>query len=240
MPQFWLTIEGIRPSPSSSDVETVYKQYLTKDAPLRLLISDDQRNTMKRELQTDFAGSVQCLYKIQGDIFQRMEKDYFPHFKRSDFYFKYLNSCSNTTSEATQERRSMDEASIYRRTDNRAQTPRKSTSLERSTSARLAKSESWTTQGSMHPVAGWNTHVTESSNAKRDQAIDDPDSSSYMGRARGHVRAVSESRGSYGFPSLGKMLGSANEWWNVVLILQSAIIAAVQKRAGNVARCMNR
>ncbi|KAI8140894.1 PXA domain-containing protein [Fennellomyces sp. T-0311] len=176
----------------------------------------------------------QRMYQIQQHIFWQLEKEHFPYFKRSDLYFKYLATTPNSAPDTIPERRSLDESTLFRRPSSsntssenkpgRLASNASSSSgngapgkvleprpLERTTSAGLAKKNPWhITEES--PRADSDTEVSGKSKKKRLEKANPT-----AARTRGHIRAVSESNTTSGmsrFLNLGKMVGSANDWWH--------------------------
>ncbi|KAI9319877.1 PXA domain-containing protein [Dichotomocladium elegans] len=95
------------------DVKMVYALYLSENAPHRLAlpkrpvhelyqsVERTQQCLDSDQLQQEdiFHGLIthvrQRLYQIQKQVFQQIDKDHFPYFKRSDLYFKYLATTPN-------------------------------------------------------------------------------------------------------------------------------------------------
>ncbi|KAI9497423.1 PXA domain-containing protein [Zychaea mexicana] len=229
------------------DVRMVYDMYLSESAPHRLPISAQLSIDLNKAIEAaqrcmddNEQGNVytvvqemrQRLYQIQQHIFWQLEKEHFPYFKRSDLYFKYLATTPNSAPDTIPERRSLDETTLFRhQSSSETSTGKKrliseasSSSgtapggkvlehrpLERTASASLTKKKPWHITEET-PKADSDTEVS-GPKKKRSEKAKPP-----VARARGHVRAVSESANGGGgmsrFLSLGRMVGSANEWWH--------------------------
>ncbi|KAI9266849.1 PXA domain-containing protein [Phascolomyces articulosus] len=91
--------------------------------------------------------------------------------------------------------------------------------LERTASASLAKKKPWDITEAT-PKADSDTEVSGPKKKRSEKALNKPP----VNRTRGHVRAISEtahtSSGMGRFLNLGKMVGSANEWWHTHDYLQ--------------------
>ncbi|KAI8369312.1 PXA domain-containing protein [Radiomyces spectabilis] len=224
------------------DVKMVYDMYLSSTTPHRLPVMEPLVNELHQAIRhaegievssdTDasFSAEVQQirekLYQIQQHVFWQIEKEHFPYFKRSDLYFKYLASSPNPATEPVLERRSLDETTWYRRTPSVhsetdvAKNRPTSASMERTASDHLPQNDTWdkpdiakaesdTEVLSRDPRRNQTTYITfpRSLNA----------GSAEFSRRRGHVRAASDNNYAFSrFLSLSKVLGSANDWWNMM------------------------
>lgn len=141
--QFWLLVEGFKNSElmvdqeSAServdktffqDVNMVYSMYLEENAPHALGLPKEPIGALYQQIQLaqlcikdhdiDNLHSIiqkvrQQLYRIQQQVFDQLEKEHFPYFKRSDLYFKYLATTPNSGPDTAPERRSLDD--LYQR-----------------------------------------------------------------------------------------------------------------------------
>ncbi|KAL0074151.1 PXA domain-containing protein [Phycomyces blakesleeanus] len=218
------------------DIKMVHEMYFADASPHRLPISEnlsrDLMDAIQRaqidlieENESVFSETVQemgrRLYRIQQSIFWQIEKEHFLYFKRSDLYFKYLATSPNSAPDTLPERRSLDESTLYRRPSAAdllasSRPPLEtiaSSSMERTSSARIAKSDKWDHQES--PKAESDTEGRGSRRSTMAHSGSDklkPPLS--YNRSRRHVRARSEtSNRPSKFLSLGNVLLSANEWW---------------------------
>ncbi|KAI9032587.1 PXA domain-containing protein [Phycomyces nitens] len=224
------------------DIKMVYDMYFANTSPHRLPISEnlgrDLMDAIQRaqmdlndENEAVFSETVKemCkrLYRIQQSIFWQIEKEHFLYFKKSDLYFKYLatspNSAPDTLSvpDTLPERRSLDESTLYRRPSASellipSHPPFEkiaSSSMERTSSAQIIKSDKWDRQESPKAESDTEGRGNRRSTMARSGTDKHKPPLSYN-RSRGHVRARSEtSNGPSKFLSLGNVFFSANEWW---------------------------
>ncbi|KAG1159705.1 hypothetical protein G6F37_004648 [Rhizopus arrhizus] len=203
--QFWLMVESFKNTIDDQktfleDVKMVYETYFKDTAPHKVQIS--------HQLVTDLKGAIELaepeeasfndninelrlkLYRIQQHVFWQIEKEHFPHFKRSDLYFKFLSSSTTKEDVISPSRRSLDDRTFYNRT------------IEEEDHNEKAESDS----------------ELSTKNIKASDIVSnsDPRSSSFdYNRTRGHQRALSDSTrstpNSSKFLSLSSMFGS-NLW----------------------------
>lgn len=110
------------------DVNMVYSMYLEDNAPHALGLPKEPIGALYQQIQlahvcikdhdSDNLHNIiqdvrQQLYKIQQQVFDQLEKEHFPYFKRSDLYFKYLATTPNSGPDTAPERRSLDD--LYQR-----------------------------------------------------------------------------------------------------------------------------
>ncbi|KAI7875789.1 hypothetical protein K492DRAFT_240110 [Lichtheimia hyalospora FSU 10163] len=141
--QFWLLVEGFKNSELMVDQDTttervdktffqdvnmVYSMYLEENAPHSLGLPKEPIEELYKQIQlaqscikdhdSDNLHNIiqtvrQQLYRIQQQVFDQLEKEHFPYFKRSDLYFKYLATTPNSGPDTAPERRSLDD--LYQR-----------------------------------------------------------------------------------------------------------------------------
>lgn len=110
------------------DVNMVYSMYLEDNAPHALGLPKEPIGALYQQIQlahvcikdhdSDNLHNIiqdvrQQLYQIQQQVFDQLEKEHFPYFKRSDLYFKYLATTPNSGPDTAPERRSLDD--LYQR-----------------------------------------------------------------------------------------------------------------------------
>ncbi|CAO3703540.1 unnamed protein product [Rhizopus stolonifer] len=121
--QFWLMVEGFKntiddPKTFLDDVKMVYETYFNDTAPHKVQLSDalltDLKSAIDANTLIDINDLKQKLYRIQQHVFWQIEKEHFPHFKRSDLYFKFLSTSTTKEDVISPSRRSLDESTLYR------------------------------------------------------------------------------------------------------------------------------
>ncbi|KAI9266042.1 PXA domain-containing protein [Sporodiniella umbellata] len=122
--QFWLMVEGLKnsiddPATFIKDVKMMHETYFADTAPHKVQLSDsllsDFTHAIERYSECNVGDLKQKLYRIQQYIFWQIEKEHFPHFKRSDLYFKFISSTApKEDTPSSPSRRSLDDRTFYR------------------------------------------------------------------------------------------------------------------------------
>ncbi|OBZ84694.1 Sorting nexin-12 [Choanephora cucurbitarum] len=131
--QFWLTVESLSPisqTDNSSvlntfvqDVKRIHTMYFTDLSPHRLHLAQDLVSELLQAIQQTehaspqaFVSQVQalrdCMTRIQQAVFQEIEKEHFPYFKRSDLYFKFLSSAPPLIGTPEEEEKQLEDKAV--------------------------------------------------------------------------------------------------------------------------------